>query len=124
MRERERIIGTVFRAIDEMNELLPLDRQLEKSLNTGLFQNGGCLTSLELVNLIVATEQIVEDEFHIPVLLADEKAMSQENSPFRTVASFVEYITLTLYQQASMPNGLAVGAAFYSSFDAPGLLEE
>jgi acyl carrier protein len=42
--------------------------------------------------LIVAVEQNIEDEFDITIILADERAMSQKHSPFRTVRSLVDYI--------------------------------
>jgi len=48
--------------------------------------------SLGLVNYIVDVEQALEDELGIAVTLADERAMSQTRSPFRTVQSLTDYI--------------------------------
>ena len=42
------------------------------------------------------TEQKIEEELDIRLTLADEKAMSQKNSPFRTVASLSDYILLLM----------------------------
>ena len=59
---------------------------------------GSKLDSLGLINLIVAVEQNVEDKFDITITLADERAMSQEISPFRTVGSLADYIEMILVE--------------------------
>ena len=99
MTEIERMTEAVFQAIDELNDILPPERQLHKSLDTVLYGSSGRLDSLELVNLIVAAEQNIEDEFGVPITLADERAMSQRNSPFRSVATLVTYISSLLGEQ-------------------------
>ena len=48
------------------------------------------------MNFIVATEQRVEDELGTIITLADEKAMSQKHSPFRTIGSLVNYLDMLL----------------------------
>jgi len=53
-----------------------------KSPDLVLYGGAGKLDSIGLVNLIVATEQRLEDIFEISLTLADEKSMSQRNSPF------------------------------------------
>ena len=40
----------------------------------------------------MAVEQAVEDELGASVTLADEKAMSQSTSPFRTVGTLAAYV--------------------------------
>lgn len=92
MMVKEQLIQVIYEAIDEVNAVLPPEQQLEKSINTVLFGDSGKLDSLGLVNLIVTTEQKVEEQFGVTITLADEKAMSQRNSPFRTVESLAEYI--------------------------------
>lgn len=102
MNDEVRIREAVYQAIDELNDILPPQRQLKKSPETVLYDTGGRLDSLELVNLIVTTEQNIEDEFGLPLTLADERAMSQRNSPFRTVGSFLQYISLLLQEQVKV----------------------
>jgi D-alanine--poly(phosphoribitol) ligase subunit 2 len=58
---------------------------------TRLYGRQGALDSLGLVSLIVALEQALEDEFQVTVALADERALSQTQSPFRTIRSLAEY---------------------------------
>jgi len=86
-------------SIEEINRQLENEHQLEKSTNTVLFGEGGKLDSLGLINLVVAVEQNIEDEFDVTITLADERAMSQENSPFRTVGSLADYIELLLEEK-------------------------
>lgn len=89
---RQRILQVVYATIDEINEILPDDRKLKKSTDTHLFGKKGELVSLEFVNFIVLLEQRVADEFGFAVTLADERAMSQERSPFSTVERLGEYL--------------------------------
>jgi hypothetical protein len=44
------------------------------------------------VNLIVLVEEKTADTFGKSVTIADEKAMSQKNSPFRTVQNLADYL--------------------------------
>lgn len=91
----KKINNIICIVIDELNEQFS-EQKLTKTPETVLFGQGGKLTSLELVNLIVATEQKLEEEFGISITLADEKAMSQKNSPFRTIGTLSEYISTLL----------------------------
>ena len=58
---------------------------------TKLFGEDGLLDSMGLVTLVIAIEQAIEDAYGESVALADEKALSQANSPYRTVETLVEY---------------------------------
>ncbi len=100
MSDTEKIIQVIFDAIDELNAQRPDETPLEKSAGTVLFGKSGSLDSLGLVNLIVAVEQGVEETFGASVTLADEKAMSQKNSPFRNVSSLAEYVDVLLSEDA------------------------
>ena len=95
----DRIKLVIMNSIEEINRQLENEHQLEKSTNTVLFGEGGKLDSLGLINLVVAVEQNIEDEFDVTITLADERAMSQENSPFRTVGSLADYIELLLEEK-------------------------
>ena len=88
----------IFDTIDKFNNEYSDEIQLEKSTHTALLGQGSKLDSLGLINLIVAVEQNVEDKFDITITLADERAMSQEISPFRTVGSLADYIEMILVE--------------------------
>ena len=88
----EDVLEVLYQVIDQLNSQSSHSEQIEKSKDAPLFGNKGKLDSLGLVNLIVMIEQEMEDCFEASIVLADEKALSKENSPFRTIDSLVEYI--------------------------------
>ena len=56
--------------------------------------------SLKLVNLIVAVEQRVEEEFGFAIsAIANEKAMSAKSSPLRSVSTLAEFIAGIISEQ-------------------------
>ena len=67
---------------------------------TCLFGEEGILDSLGLVTVIVAVEQAIEDTFGVSISLADEKAMSQQYSPYRTVGSLAEFAQRVIQGEA------------------------
>ena len=98
MDKRKKIIEVIYNSIDEEINSLPSRKEpLEKSEDTVLFGSSDGLDSLDLVNLIIGVEEAVGDEFDSEIALADESAMSEENSPYRTVKTLADYI-LTLLE--------------------------
>ena len=91
--QEEKIRRAVYAAIDEVNQLRPLAERLEKSEQAVLLGVGSRLDSLSVVNLIVATEMNLEEAFGVSLDLADERAMAQAESPYRTVGAFITYIS-------------------------------
>jgi acyl carrier protein len=63
---------------------------------TRLIGRTAVLDSLGLVNLILDIEQRVNEELGLGITIADERAMSREKSPFKTVESLSEYVFLLL----------------------------
>jgi acyl carrier protein len=59
----------------------------------------GSLDSLGLVTLIVDLEQRFKDEYGVSLTLADDRALSQKNSPFRTLQSLTDYICLLIEEK-------------------------
>ena len=90
----DRILQAIYRAVDLVNEERPAGKGLQKSPQTTLFGKGGQLDSLGLVSFIVEVEQQVEEELGVSITLADERAMSQQKSPFLTIQSLADYVSL------------------------------
>ena len=67
--------------------------------DTRLFGREAVLDSMGLVTLIVELEQLLEEEYDVTVILADDRAMSMEHSPFRSVASLADYIGQLVEEQ-------------------------
>ena len=93
---KEKIQQSIYNSIDSLNAQLPNEEHIEKSNNTALFGSGSKLDSLDLINLVVAAEQNIEDEFDVTIKLADERVLSQKTSPFKTVRTLTDYIEMLL----------------------------
>ena len=96
MKKRKTIENTIINAVKEINERLPKEQQISKTSKTVLFGKGGQLDSLGLVNLLVIIEQNIEEDFDVIITIADERAMSQKHSPFRTIGTMADYINMLL----------------------------
>lgn len=66
---------------------------------TLLFGKGALLDSLALVTMVVDLEQRIEEEYNLTLTLADDRAMSQRNSPFRSVGALVDYLELLITEE-------------------------
>lgn len=64
--------------------------------DTVLLGRAAVIDSMALVNLVLDVEDAVRSRFGVSLSLADERAMSQTRSPFRTVATLTEYVNLLL----------------------------
>jgi hypothetical protein len=89
---RDRIEELVHRTVDELNQELEDDAKLDRSVETVLYGKGATTDSMTLVSLIVAVEENVRRELGLSLTLANEKAMSMERSPFRTLDSMIGYV--------------------------------
>lgn len=94
-----KILEVIYRVIDDINDQEDQDEKITKSLDTILMGSGSDLDSLAIVNLIVAVEQDIEDAFDLSVTLASERALAQEVSPFRTVKSLRDYISILVEEE-------------------------
>ncbi|MEZ0395197.1 MAG: hypothetical protein ABWK53_02010 [Anaerolineales bacterium] len=90
------IQALVLEAVEEWNQQADEAQRLEAALETRLLGRNSKLDSLGLVNLIVLVEEKIADRYDRRLTLADERAMSQERSPFRSVQSLAEYVHLLL----------------------------
>ena len=83
--------------INELQEIIQEEHSYRNDLL--LFGKGGILDSMNLVTLVVAMEEVIEEEYDVNIILADERAMSRSQSPFRTLESFGEYILELLREE-------------------------
>lgn len=103
MSNKEKLLQLIYNAIDDVNAGLEEGEKIDKSPEAALFGESGSLDSLGFVNLIVAVEQRMEEEFGTTITIADERAMSRKRSPFRTVKSLAEYISSLLEEAENKP---------------------
>ena len=95
----EKITQMLFNVLDDLNQLRPREEHLAKELETPLAGDFGRLDSAALINLIVLTEEKSAHELGRPILLTDDRTMSQINTVFRTVGSLADYIHLLLNEK-------------------------
>ena len=89
---KNKIDHIITEAIAEINSNLPKDKQFLISKETPQFGENANIDSLGFVNLLVNIEYNIEDEFNLSITIADEHAMSQKNSPFKTLGTLSEYV--------------------------------
>lgn len=90
MMTKNEITEIIYNCIDEINEINELN--ISKSTDTRLFGRESELDSLGFVNLLVSVEERINIVCDAPIVIADEKAMSQKNSPFRTIETLADYL--------------------------------
>jgi acyl carrier protein len=69
---------------------------LSTKLDPSLYGVDSPLDSLGLVSIIMSIEDRIRNSYGIGVTLADDRAVSAKNSPFRSVDSLVSYINRLL----------------------------
>jgi acyl carrier protein len=96
----DKVFALVKGAIEELNEELEYDSLRDVTAGTPVYGGDDGIDSFSLVTLIVGLEQQVEQAFGKTVPLADEKAMSMRNSPYRTAGTLIELILTRLGDRA------------------------
>jgi len=94
METRDRVRESILKAIDEHNAGRGKNDPLGHAEDTVLLGEAAKIDSIGLLHLIVAVEENIEDQFGLSVSVADERAVAQEKSPFRTIATLTEYIAM------------------------------
>lgn len=86
----------VAASIEQVNRQLPADRKIDSDERSPLFGADGNLDSLGVVNLIVALQKFVEEEFEVELQLRLEDVIAEDSSPFRTLETLVNYLKVEL----------------------------
>jgi len=66
---------------------------------THLIGEKSILDSLSLVSLLVDVEQKVNSKYGVSITIANERALSQKKSPFRTIKTLADYVHLLVEEQ-------------------------
>src|SRR5260370_5212085 len=94
------IFRGVCEPIDQITRESSARKPRDKGPDTPLYGSASDLDSLGLINLVVAVEQNVEKKSAIPISLVDDRALSQEQSPFLTVQTLFDYIQKLLKDES------------------------
>lgn len=92
MPDKKDIEALVLESVQLLAEDFELDTLKAPNCDSTLYGEGGTLDSMALVNLIADVEEAVAEKYSASIALADEKAMSAKNSPYRSVASLAEAV--------------------------------
>jgi acyl carrier protein len=92
MIERSAALSIVIASIQEVFAQTGVDAPSALSEDTVLVGKDAVLDSLGVVSLIVEVEQRVESDHDASVTLANDKAMSARNSPFRTIGVLTDHV--------------------------------
>ena len=87
-----KIFEIVSHAIEDLNEELEYDHLRSISEDTHLFGGDDSIDSISLARLVTEIELLIDEKFNQKIILADEKAMSMKNSPYRSVGNLVIFI--------------------------------
>jgi acyl carrier protein len=96
----EQIQGAILSAIEEVNEILPPEMRLSSEPEAVIFGKGGKLDSLGLVNFVLAVEERLA-QHGWRVSLTDERAMSQNHSPFRSIQALTSFVAEAAREQGT-----------------------
>lgn len=102
---REQVAGIVIEAVQEALALAAGESVASQPVteDTFLIGQSAVLDSMGLVSAILDIEQRLADDYDIVLTLADERAMSQKNSPFRSVRSLTDYVCRRIDALAAAP---------------------
>ena len=92
LNEKE-VTELILDAIEDYNDQVNEEKKLPISSDIELFSREGLLDSLGLVNFIICIEERIEEFIGESITIADEKAMSQKNSPFKSVKTLAKYLS-------------------------------
>ncbi len=90
MPNRSDIEALILESVRTLAEDFEIEALLKPTAESALYGNDGALDSMALVNLIADIEDAVSEHFDASIALADEKAMSAKNSPYRNVRSLTD----------------------------------
>ncbi|MGP1470666.1 MAG: acyl carrier protein [Schwartzia sp. (in: firmicutes)] len=88
----DKIEQVILRQIKNFNETLSTPVEISKGTDAVLFGSDGVLESIDFVSLILDLEEALTEELQTEVSLMNEKALSEKNSPFRTVGTLAAYV--------------------------------
>lgn len=101
-RLKSEICAIILSALREVQEQMGKGTHFPVAPETRLYGRGSDLDSLGLVHLIVDVEEKVAERYGLAVTLTDEKALSQEHSPFRTADSLATFVARLLVKEGAV----------------------
>ena len=98
--KRSTIVDLIIMSAQDVMAMNGMDPE-QKNIgeDTRLIGHEAILDSLGLVSLVVEVEQHLADDLEVTLILADERAMSQKRSPFRSIGALADYVCELVTEQ-------------------------
>lgn len=90
--DKKQVLELVLTTVGQEADDVGYDELRAPTAETPLFGGDAGVDSLSLVRLVAAVERAAQVRFGKNIVLADERAMSMRNSPFRTAGSLAELL--------------------------------
>jgi acyl carrier protein len=98
--QRTTIVDLIIMSAQDVMAMNGVDAEQPKiGEETRLIGHEAILDSLGLVSLVVEVEQHLADDLEVTLILADERAMSQKRSPFRSIGALADYVCELVTEQ-------------------------
>ena len=89
---QDQVVEIIVKTTEDLLGSMPNHPPIHVDEKTVLIGEGGIIDSLNLVSLILDVEEYLEERMGLSVILADERAISRERSPFRTIEALADYV--------------------------------
>jgi acyl carrier protein len=90
--DKEQVLQLVLTIVSQEADEIGYEELRAPTADTTLFGGDAGVDSLSLVRLVAAIERAAQVQFGKNIVLADERAMSMRNSPFRTPGALAELL--------------------------------
>ena len=100
MLTKENVLEIILRALQNLNDELDASEKFVVDSNLSLFGPDATLDSLALVSVIVDVEGDVSAALGRSISLTDDRAMTQEISPFDNVQTLLNYIMILVGEES------------------------
>ena len=87
------VIEAMYEILHEENKDR-IHQKVDINRSDRLLGKESLLDSHGLVTMIVSVEEMLLEKYEISIVIADQRAMSQEKSPFLTVGTLIDYIEM------------------------------
>ncbi len=92
MLDNDSVESVIFKALESLNEEQEADEKVDIRPDTQLFGVDAEIDSLSLVSVIVDVETEITSVFGVDISLTDDRAMTREETPFKSVETLKAYI--------------------------------
>ena len=98
--DRPALAALIIKTLESFVVSDPNEAPVVFTEDTVLFGRDGLLDSIALVSFILDLEDGIRAQYGVSITLADDRAMSQNRSPFRRVSSLTDYAAQLIGEHA------------------------